>query len=65
MSHDTDYLWLPRITICVPTWNRFELTTKCFSRILNDSRISEIVINDDNSTDGSFEKLQEFYKDYQ
>jgi len=52
-----------KITICVPTWNRFELTTNCFSRILLDKRVGEVIINDDNSTDGSFEKLTDFYKD--
>jgi glycosyltransferase involved in cell wall biosynthesis len=52
-----------KISICVPTWNRFEHTINCFSRILADQRVGEVVINDDNSTDDSFLMLQEFYKD--
>ena len=52
-----------KISICVPTWNRFEHTINCFSKILADERVGEVVINDDNSTDDSFLMLQEFYKD--
>jgi len=51
-----------KISICVPTWNRFEHTINCFSRILDDERVGEVIINDDNSTDGSYEKLREFYR---
>jgi glycosyltransferase involved in cell wall biosynthesis len=52
-----------KISLCVPTWNRFEFTTKCFEQVLNDERVQEVIICDDNSTDGSYERLEEFYKD--
>jgi len=51
-----------KISICVPTWNRYDFTTKCFEKVLHDERVSEIIISDDCSTDGSYEKLVEHYK---
>lgn len=51
------------ISVCCPTWNRFELTTHAFEKILDDERITEFIVRDDKSTDGSFEELTEFYKD--
>ena len=51
-----------KISICVPTWNRFDFTIKCFEQILNDERVQEVIICDDNSTDGSYERLEEYYK---
>jgi glycosyltransferase involved in cell wall biosynthesis len=50
-----------KVSICVPTWNRFDFTTKCFEQVLNDERVGEVVITDDCSDDGSFEALKEFY----
>jgi glycosyltransferase involved in cell wall biosynthesis len=52
---------MEKISLCVPTWNRFEFTIKCFEQVLHDERIKEIVISDDNSTDGSYEGLCEYY----
>jgi glycosyltransferase involved in cell wall biosynthesis len=52
-----------KLSICVPTWNRFEFTVRCFEEIINDERIFEFVISDDCSTDGSYEKLLDYYKD--
>ena len=52
---------MEKISLCVPTWNRFEFTIKCFEQVLHDERIKEIVISDDNSTDGSYEALCEYY----
>lgn len=49
-----------KISICIPTWNRFELTINSFSKILNDDRVSEIIIVDDCSTDDSYVKLTNF-----
>lgn len=48
-----------QISICIPTWNRYELTINSFAKVLNDDRIAEVIIVDDASTDGSFEKLLE------
>lgn len=52
-----------KLSICVPTWNRFEFTIKCFEEIINDERIYEFVISDDCSSDGSYEKLLDYYKE--
>lgn len=52
------------LTIAITTYNRFELTTKSIANILEDERVREIIINDDCSTDGSYEKLQEFYLNF-
>ncbi len=50
---------MEQLSICIPTWNRYELTINSFSKVLNDERIAEVIIVDDASTDGSFEKLLE------
>jgi len=52
-----------KISLCVPTWNRFDFTIKCFEQVINDERIQEIIISDDNSNDGSCERLEEYYAD--
>lgn len=52
-----------QISICVPTWNRYDFTIKCFEQVLNDERIQEFIIYDDNSTDGSYERISDFYKE--
>jgi glycosyltransferase involved in cell wall biosynthesis len=45
------------ISFCITTYSRFEFTVECVSGIINHPSISEIVISDDYSTDGSYEKL--------
>lgn len=52
-----------KISLCVPTWNRFDFTIRCFEQVLHDERIQEVIISDDNSTDGSYERLDEYYSD--
>lgn len=52
------------VSLCITTYNRFDLTIKSCAQVLNDPRIDDIVILDDKSTDGSFEKLVEYYKPY-
>ena len=52
-----------KISICVPTWNRFHHTINCFWTILSDERVQEVIISDDNSTDDSYLRLLNFYKD--
>lgn len=47
-----------KISVCIPTYNRLELTLKSFEKIKADERVDEIVIVDDCSTDGSFEYLK-------
>lgn len=52
-----------KISICCPTYNRFDMTIECFAQVIEDDRVSEIILQDDFSTDGSYEKLIEYYKD--
>lgn len=49
-------------SIALTTYNRYELTINSIKDILEDTRIRDVVISDDFSTDGSFEKLCEFYR---
>lgn len=52
------------VSIAIPTFNRFDFLTECVSFVLNDPRVSEVVISDDASTDGSYEKLQTLFKNH-
>lgn len=49
-----------KITLALTHFNRFDLLMECIYCILPDDRISEIVISDDCSTDGSFEKIRDW-----
>lgn len=49
-----------KISICIPTYNRYEMTIKSIEQVLNDSRIAEIVIIDDCSTNGDTTRLLEW-----
>lgn len=51
------------ISLCITTYNRFELLKESFVQIIDDTRIDDIVILDDCSTDGSFDKIVAYYKD--
>jgi len=53
-----------KLSIVVPTYNRYEMTIESFSQVLQDERVSEIVIVDDCSTDDSYSKLIEYFKSY-
>lgn len=46
-----------KISIVIPTYNRFEMTLESFWGVYLDDRVQSIVIVDDASTDGSFEKM--------
>jgi len=51
------------LTIVVTSFNRYELTIKSFEKVIDDNRISEILIVDDASTDGSGKRLaQHFFR---
>jgi len=50
-----------KISLAIPTFNRFELTIKSFEKVIDDDRISEILISDDASTDGSYESLKRYF----
>lgn len=50
------------VTLALTHYNRFKLLVESFSQVLGDPRISEIVIVDDCSTDGSFQKIEEQFR---
>ncbi len=50
------------ISLCLTTMNRFEMTVRSFEQVIDDPRLSEIIISDDASTDDSFSRLQERFK---
>lgn len=56
--------YLKTIGVAIPTYCRPELLKESFGDILEDPRISEIIISDDCSPDGSFEKIQKMYAAY-
>lgn len=45
------------ISLAIPTHNRYEMVLECIADVVDDARISEIVLSDDCSGNGSFEKL--------
>lgn len=53
-----------KISLCIPHYNRFNMVKEAFVNVIVDERIGEIVISDDCSTDGSYEKLIELYGKY-
>jgi len=46
-----------KISICIPVWNRMTMVIESFEKVLNDNRISHVLICDDASTDGCMDKL--------
>lgn len=50
-----------KVSICIPTFNRYEMTIESFAQVLSDPRVDEVVIVDDCSTDGSFERLIAYF----
>ncbi|MEO7048910.1 MAG: glycosyltransferase [Ferruginibacter sp.] len=51
-----------KISLAITTFQRFELTIKSFEKVINDERISEVIILDDFSQDNSFEKLIKYFE---
>lgn len=52
-----------KISLCIPTYNRFLYTVEAFRNVLQDDRLNEIIIVDDCSTDDSYDRLQRaFYR---
>lgn len=49
------------LSLCLTNYNRYELTVEAIASVVDDMRISEIVILDDHSTDGSYEKLNHHF----
>lgn len=46
------------ISLCITSYNRDQMTVDSFSKVLNDERISEIIIVDDHSDERIFANLQ-------
>ena len=46
-----------KLSLCITTYNRVDLTIKSFAQILNDDRISEIIIVDDASSGTIYSEL--------
>lgn len=47
-----------KISLCIPTWERIQMTLDSFSEVYDDSRISDIQIVDDSSSDNVFSALK-------
>lgn len=58
---------MPReITLAITHFNRFGYLRECIPQaILEDPRVSEIVVCDDASTDGSYEKIQYYFHQHE
>lgn len=52
------------ISLCITTYERYELLIECFNQVLHDPRISEIVIVDDCSDPQLFQKIKLFCDPY-
>lgn len=49
-----------KISLCIPTYNRVDMTLQAFENVYQDERISEIIIVDDASDIVIFTELKEF-----
>lgn len=49
------------ITLAITHYNRFEMVIESFSNVIDHEKISEILISDDNSNDGSYDRLVDFF----
>ena len=47
------------LSICIPTWNRVEMTLNSFKEVYNDDRVEAIIIVDDASEMHIYNKLKE------
>lgn len=50
------------ISLAITTYNRFEMTVESFAQVIDDDRISDILLLDDASPDESYSKLSERFK---
>jgi len=51
-----------KITVAIPYYNRSNIINETLNNILDDDRVSEIIINDDCSSDDDFSKLNDYIK---
>lgn len=47
-----------KLSLAITTYMRYEMTVESFAQVIDDPRIDDILILDDASTDGSYEKLK-------
>lgn len=52
-----------KLSLAITTYNRYEMTVESFAQVIDDPRIDDIIILDDCSTDGSYEKLRDHFKE--
>ncbi len=50
------------LSLAITTYKRYDFTIESFAQVIDDPRIDDIIILDDCSTDGSFEKLVKYFK---
>jgi len=50
------------ISICIPTYERYELLLESFSKVIKDDRVGEIVIVDDCSSEENYEDVRNAVK---
>lgn len=50
-----------KLSLCITTYNRYEMTIESFAKVIDDPRIDDIVIMDDASTDGSGMMLHKYF----
>lgn len=50
---------MKQVSLCIPTWNRFDLLFKSFEHVINDPRIHSVIVVDDCSERDIFEKVKD------
>jgi glycosyltransferase involved in cell wall biosynthesis len=50
-----------KLSLAITSYNRYEMTVESFAQVIDDPRIDDILILDDASTDGSYEKLRDHF----
>lgn len=53
-----------KISVCIPSYNRYELLIESFINILFDERVEEIIITDDCSDEAIYKKVEEFISSF-
>lgn len=52
-----------KLSLAITTMNRYEMTVESFAQVIDDPRIDDIVLLDDASTNGDYERLHDHFKD--
>ena len=50
------------LSLAITSYNRYDLTIESFAQVIDDPRITDIIILDDCSTDGSYERLVKHFE---